>query len=97
MQKILSVTVQPELTNNFRPEVSAWCSETFGSKDNDYVSWYITSNYTRGYDAEFDVVFERLQDAQWFIIKWGGVVSNIEYDGIEVYQIKEEVFNTLFE
>jgi hypothetical protein len=71
------ITVQPNIGNDVRQEVSDWCYTTFKNRSNGDRNWFMTSNYTRELSATFDVVFKYLKDAEWFILRWGG-----EYNGI---------------
>ena len=98
MKQILSLRVQPRLNNNQRVEVVKWCTKQFGpkhGKDGETPVWLITSNYTRELDAEFDVIFNNVKNAEWFILKWGGVISNVVYSE-ETFAPDPEVLNRLF-
>lgn len=98
MKPIKWVTVQPNLGNDVRQAVKDWCSTTFHSYDNEYREWHITSNYTREEEASFDLLFKRLSHAEWFILRWGGCISNIEYEDVpEQYVVSEQVLDALFE
>jgi hypothetical protein len=93
MKIIKEITVQPLLSNIFRNDVIAWCKETFG--DGDYRTWCVTSNYTRDLEAEFDVIFTDEKHAMLFVLKWGGVYSNIVSE--HSYEVDKETFSQLFE
>jgi hypothetical protein len=98
MKPIKQITVQPSITNDIRQEVRDWCDMTFNHHDNESSDWCMTSNYDRGHEATFDVLFKQLKHAEWFILRWGGVISNIEYEDVpEQYVVSKKVLDTLFE
>jgi hypothetical protein len=98
MKPIKWITVHPELDNTVRQEVKYWCEKTFHSSDNDYPEWYMTSNYDRTYNGTFDMRFKHLKYAEWFILRWGGNIVEIEYEDVpEQYFVREDIFKTLFE
>jgi hypothetical protein len=94
MKTITKATVQAPLKNEIRKEVKEWCEKNFGVQDDDY-RWCITSNYARDEDGDFDVIFWNMNDAHWFILKWGGVLADVEYE--ETFAVCDEVFDNLFE
>jgi len=98
MKHILSIKVQPRLNNNQRVEVIKWCTKQFGprhGKDEETPGWCITSNYERERDADFDVIFYNTKHAEWFILKWGGVISDVVYSE-ETFAPDPEVLNRFF-
>jgi hypothetical protein len=101
MKPIKEITVHPNLGNDVRQEVLAWCRETFNDEyaesEEDY-RWMVTSNYTRSYDGTFDILFKTTADAHWFILRWGGDIVNIEYEDVpEQYVVPDKIYNALFE
>lgn len=98
MKPIKWITVQPNIGNDIRQEVKDWCSTTFHDHNNERCEWFMTSNYTRGHEASFDMLFKRLDHAQWFILRWGGCISSIEYEDVpEQYVVSKAVLENLFE
>jgi hypothetical protein len=98
MKPIKWITVQPNIGNDIRQEVKDWCSATFNEYDNEASQWFMTSNYTRSHEASFDLLFRHLKHAEWFILRWGGVISNIEYEDVpEQYVVSKKVLDVLFE
>jgi hypothetical protein len=98
MKPIKWITVQPNIGNDVRQKVRDWCDTTFNHHDNESSNWFMTSNYTRGHDASFDMLFKEFKHAEWFILRWGGVISSIEYEDVpEQYVVSKHVLDTLFE
>lgn len=98
MKPIDRIIVQPELDNSIRQEVVEWCDSTFYTHPDSDWRWNITSNYERSYQATFDVMFKNMRDAQWFILRWGGVISEIIYEDVpEQYFVEDKIFSELFE
>ena len=96
MRIVKRITVQAPLKNEQRTEIQAWCEKNYGPQQIDETwYWYITSNYTRGFDADFDVVFANEKHAHWFVLTWGGnlVIDDCEY----VYGVDHQTFDNLFE
>lgn len=94
MKIINYILIHPHISNLRRTEVLNWCMKEFGEYNNDIWRWNITSNYDRSDDGTFDIYFKNRVDAQWFLIRFGGEVIEINYDGTD---IEQETFNTLFD
>jgi hypothetical protein len=87
--------VQPKLKNDVRQEVIDWCYQQFGDNhkgqgDEEYLDWTITSNYTRGIDADFDFKCANEKVAFWFVMKYGGDIQIKEHFDIKKYFDIEE-------
>jgi hypothetical protein len=94
MKHIKKLTVHPELGNDVRHEVSDWCTKQWGLYREEGAVWYITSNYDRSVSGTFDVIFTDVKAAEFFILRWGGGVFDVEY---EEYCVPDpEVLDRLF-
>ena len=69
--------VHPHIGNDKRQEVMNWCIEKFGPYNEEDSVWCATSNYDRSKDGTFDVHFEDMYEALWFLSKWGGEVVDL--------------------
>jgi hypothetical protein len=96
MKIVKEITIHPELGNDIRLEVVDWCIAQFGDPIVQVVDhdWWINSNYERSYDGTFDITFTDLKSAEFFILRWGGVVVDTKYD--EVFVPDPEILKNLF-
>jgi hypothetical protein len=97
MKHIKKLTVHPELGNDMRRAVIDWCIKQWGDyydTEAEHV-WWITSNYDRSLNGTFDIVFNDVKAAEFFILRWGGNVFDVEYE--EYYVPDPEVLDRLFE
>jgi hypothetical protein len=95
MKNIKKLVVHPELGNDIRQEVVAWCTQQWGDYREEDSVWWTTSNYTRSYNGTFDMIFNDVKSAEFFILRWGGQIVDIEYE--ENFAPDPVVLNTLFE
>jgi hypothetical protein len=98
MKIVKEVAVHPYIGNDKRQEVINWCNTQFGeyheTAEGEQWRWYPTSNYTRSKEGTFDVIFRKIEDAEWFLLRWGG---DVVYTDVEGSEVDAEVFKNLFE
>lgn len=90
MKIINSIVVHSKRENEDRLEITNWCKQTFGNND-----WWMNSDYRE--EGCFKLTFTNPKDAEFYILKWGGMILEIIYDPVQVLQVDEENFNKLFE
>lgn len=95
MKTIKRLTVHPELGNDVRKEVMDWCTKHWGEYNTEESVWMPTSNYKRSYNGTFDVIFNDVKAAEFFILRWGGQLYDVEYD--ETFAPDPVILNSLFE
>jgi hypothetical protein len=96
MKIVKQVTIHPELGNDVRQEVIDWCIKQFGDpivQEVEY-DWWINSNYERSNEGTFDITFTSLKSAEFFILRWGGVIVDTKYN--EVFVPDPEILKSLF-
>jgi hypothetical protein len=69
--------IHPHIGNDKRQAVMDWCEKKFGPYNEEDSVWCATSNYDRSKDGTFDVHFEDMYEALWFLSKWGGEVVDL--------------------
>lgn len=90
MKIIDTIVVHSKRENEDRLEITNWCIQTFGNE-----GWWINSDYRE--EGCFKITFTSSKDAEFYIMRWGGMILEIIYKSEQVLQVDEEVFARLFE